>query len=449
MSWRPTRELLKQPRSLIAIGLVIRELLSFWTGHPYDLEVWLRTAFAVAQGQNPYAAFLPPVPGLSIAYLNQTLGGVGYLPVWPVIVAALYKIYAVLPFSPFFLYFLLKQPCVLADVYVGVLIRRIIRSWGGSSDTGLRALRYWTFFPYAILISAVWGQFDSLVAVLILMTLLSSAASRRVVLLGSGIALKWFPVIFLPFFALRDRWPKNVASFLSLAIPAGLTLLIFQVMGWDYLGVTGMATFQVHGGGNGMSYVTILGDPVLVALLGGMTYVYAIFGYLWIPAVVIGAFIAHRRFASDPQGTVQAMLLITTLFFLTRWGVYEQYLMYLFPLFLVDIALWHPERRPLFRLLFLEATAYLLVNNDLLVRFLGPVSPSFVDVAYAADNASILALPRVVAIYVLSVIITITFVQMALVFANPSRPARPWPWAIAERLRGRTLRQPVESESDP
>jgi hypothetical protein len=26
---------------ILVVGLVIREALSFWTGHPYDFEVWL------------------------------------------------------------------------------------------------------------------------------------------------------------------------------------------------------------------------------------------------------------------------------------------------------------------------------------------------------------------------------------------------------------------------
>src|SRR2546426_8801559 len=127
------RRLTGTTRGLLLIGLAIREAFSFWTGHPYDFEVWLRNAYFVSQGANPYTAYFPPVPGLSFTFLNQSLAGVGYLLVWPLIVAALYRVFAVIAGeNRFVLYFLLKQPPVLADVFRGFLIHRAIVRWGGN-----------------------------------------------------------------------------------------------------------------------------------------------------------------------------------------------------------------------------------------------------------------------------------------------------------------------------
>src|SRR5207247_8813059 len=89
--------LLETTRGLLLVGLAIREALSFWTGHPYDMEVWLRNAYFVSQGADPDTDFLPPVPGLSFAFLTQRLGGACYLPLWPRFVAGLYRVYAALP----------------------------------------------------------------------------------------------------------------------------------------------------------------------------------------------------------------------------------------------------------------------------------------------------------------------------------------------------------------
>jgi len=50
------RNLTTTTRGLFILGLAIRESLSFWTGHPYDMEVWLRNAYFVSQGANPYTA---------------------------------------------------------------------------------------------------------------------------------------------------------------------------------------------------------------------------------------------------------------------------------------------------------------------------------------------------------------------------------------------------------
>src|SRR5207237_4392986 len=99
--------LLETTRGLLLVGLAIREAFSFWTGHPYDFEVWLRNAYFVSQGANPYSAFMPPVPGLSFTYLNENLPGVGYLPLWPLTLAGLYRLYAIHPgMSRLVLYFL-------------------------------------------------------------------------------------------------------------------------------------------------------------------------------------------------------------------------------------------------------------------------------------------------------------------------------------------------------
>lgn len=425
-----SRTWLSRPRYWLLFGLAIRELLSFWTGHPYDLEVWLRNAYFVSQGQDPYSSFMPPVPGLSFAYLQEDMPGLGYLPFWPLILAGLYHLYSLFPVSRFLLYFLVKQPIVLADTALGFLIYRALRNWGASPEASLWSLRSWMFFPYAILISAVWGMFDALVASMFLLFLLSTHSVRRVTFLGAGIALKWFPLVFVPFLAIRERWPKNLGSALALAVPAGLTFLIFQVTGWTYVGVSAMSAYASHGGGAGMSYMNFFQAPWLAPFLQQIPISYFVIGYLWVPGIVVAALLSRRRFGSDPQGIVQAVLLITTIFYLTRYGVYEQYLLYLLPFFLIDLTLWHPERRPLFRFLLILATAYFLVNNDFLIRFLGPVSSSFVDVAFAADQTPDLGLLRVIGLYTMNVLMTITFVQLGLTFANPARGCRPWPFAL-------------------
>src|SRR5207244_5565981 len=46
------RRLTTSTRGLLTLGLVIREGLSSWTGHPYDMEVWLRNAYFVSRGAN-------------------------------------------------------------------------------------------------------------------------------------------------------------------------------------------------------------------------------------------------------------------------------------------------------------------------------------------------------------------------------------------------------------
>src|SRR5712692_10237130 len=109
-------------RIFLILGLFIREALSPWTGHLWDFEVWIRNAYSVAEGMNPYT-LLPPAPGLSFAFLGQSMPSVGYLPLWSIILAGIFKLYQILPAgNRFLLYFLLKQPQVLGDVFLAYLI---------------------------------------------------------------------------------------------------------------------------------------------------------------------------------------------------------------------------------------------------------------------------------------------------------------------------------------
>jgi len=428
-----------RPFHLVALGLLIREMFSFWTGHPYDLEVWIRSGYYVAQGANPYAHFLPPVPGLSIAFLDQSLPGVGYLPLWPAILAGLYKAYALIPgASPLIFYFLVKQPMILADTYLGVLIYRAVLQWDGSVEAATRALKSWILFPYPILISAVWGQFDAFVAILLLTALLTDRVGRRYLETGLAVFLKWYPIVLLPYYLLREPRLRKCVVPIALLVPAIGTLTIFVATGWDFVGVTAMTISASHGGGLGMTYMSVLQDPFVMSNLGRFPFVYVALGYLWVPGVAVAGYAAHRFFrGGSPYSLVQSLLLVAVVFYLTRYGVYEQYLLYLLPFFLVDIVLWHPERKRLFRFVWVLVLAYLLVNNDFLVRFLGPVDTHFVDIAFQADNAPVLGILRLYTLYALGILITITFLQLLLVFVNPSKDPRPWPVLWIERIRVR------------
>src|SRR3989441_8566653 len=222
------RSFVKTTRGLLLIGLAIREGLSFWTGHPYDFEVWLRNSYFVSQGANPYTAYFPPVPGLSFAFLNQSLGGVGYLPLWPLIVAGLYRVYVVIPgANRFVLYFLLKQPPILADVLLGFLMHRAIVRWSVNAEVALRGLKFWMFFPYAIIISAIWGMFDAMVAVLVFAFLLSTDAVKGYALIGLGILLKWLPLIYIPYYVFREGGARRLGGVVSFAGVVGLARGIF------------------------------------------------------------------------------------------------------------------------------------------------------------------------------------------------------------------------------
>ncbi|MFI5415266.1 MAG: hypothetical protein ACHQ16_06355, partial [Candidatus Lutacidiplasmatales archaeon] len=183
------------------MGLAIREAFSFWTGHPYDLEVWVRTGYVVAHGGNPYLGAWPAVPGASFGYQTEWLTSAAYLPFWPDIFGGTFWFWErVGGGNRFVLYFLLKQGPIVGDLLVAALLYRYVLRETGDRRMATAALSFWMFFPYDILISAIWGQLDSVTTALVLAALLASEAqaAERSILWGFGIFAKWVTVIFLP-----------------------------------------------------------------------------------------------------------------------------------------------------------------------------------------------------------------------------------------------------------
>ncbi len=409
------------------VGLLLREAFSFWTGSTYDSEVWIRNAFYVAHGISPYS-IMNPIPGLSFAYLNQPLPSVGYLPLWSLILAGIYDFFVLLPgYNRFVFYFLIKQPPILGDVVLGRLLSRATRQWGGSPEAAHRVLLFWMLFPYPVLVSAIWGQFDALVAMAWVASLLMSEPLKRSGAEGFAILLKLFPVIFVPYHFLRERGWARWRQLLVLAVPAGFTAAAFVLGGWGLAAFQGTMIYEAHGVALGLTVFAVAFSPDVVAAVPGIMAAFGVVSWLWVPAVVAAGAYAVRRFARDTHvGLVQSVLFITVIFFLFHAQLYEQYLLYLLPILLVDAVVWHPERRLLFHQTWVIGLVYMLFNNDFLIRFAVPLFPAVLDTTVAMDSSPVFGVVRAWVLYALAILFVINLVQIAFVVANPNRAARPW-----------------------
>jgi hypothetical protein len=413
-------------------GLALREVLSFWTGHPYDLEVWIRTGSEVAHGSNPYTSFWPSVPGASFAYLQQSLPSAAYLPFWPVLLGELYRTWLAFGGGDrFVLYFLLKQPGIAADVVSAYLLYRLAGRWGASPDRAKALLAFWSFFPYAVVITAIWGQFDSIMVALVLALLFARGALERNLVYGLGIFVKWLTVIFLPFEVLRERGFRRLGLLVALALPAALTLVAFLLEGWSFTGISATAVSQTHGGGLGMNYAFLLSLSPVPAVLSTVPYFYTAVAYLWAPGVVVAGAIARRWVATQgPAAELRAVLLVVTVFLLLRWGLYEQYLLYLFALLALDVAVFHPDRRGFLLFVNVLASTDLLVNNDLGIRFLSPLNGQVQPFTATIDASGTWGVARTWALAALAAIVTLTLVQLVRSLLRNEPSPRPWLYRI-------------------
>jgi Gpi18-like mannosyltransferase len=375
-------------RTILLIGVVVREAFSFWTAHPFDFEICVRTGFGVANGLSPYSS-LPYVPGLSFAndFGEGANPAIGYLPFWPLLLGAIYELSSIGgPGNRFLYYFMIKQPIILADVLLAFLLFLYVKQ--RSPHRARRVLALWLFSPLTIILSGIWGIFDSMAMVFVLLALLAPEGRARSAWEGIATFVKSIPVIFiLPLSYSREKRVVNFA--IALGIPVFFTTVVVLATGWPVGGSCFLTRCHTQ------TVLTTLIDTLAkrgfpLSLWGTIVYlnslqvvsdsalmrIFSWGGYLWIPAVVIANLLARRWFGfGTDRSIIQSLLVVTLTLLLVRGQVNEQYSIYLLALLLIDAALWSPKRMKLFYAMSVVIIAATVTNNFLLIRFLSPVYP--------------------------------------------------------------------------
>ncbi len=427
-----TERLPKLPRrawQFLLAGLAICEGFSFWTGHPYDFEVWVRTGYEVAIGNNPYSMNWPAVPGLSFSFFGQTLPSAAYLPFWPLLLGGLYRAWTVVGWDDrFVLYFLLKQPGILANAVIAYLLYQIVFSWTRNSRQATRTLVAWSFFPYSIIVTAIWGQFDAIVVVLVLLVYFSWTPLARSTLYGVGIFVKYVTVIFLPLEFFANRGWRRAYVLVGVAFPLLATIAAVLALHWGTVNLLAGAVSQTHGGTIIGGWSVLLSIPAVASAVASTPYLSTVLGYLWVPAVVLSGYFAARWFSTfTPSGMTRALTLVTTVFLLTRFGLAEQYLMYLFPLLALDVLVLCPGRTLIALYTFVVSFGFLLVNNDFLIRFVAPLDPGAWTFSMQLDASALYGGVRSWAIIAFGLLVTAALAQLIVVYARDQRKPIPWP----------------------
>jgi hypothetical protein len=375
--------------ALLLLGLLIRESFSFWTGHPTDFELWVRIGYALNHGGNPYGV-LQPAPGLSFANVFGDLNAptIAYLPFWPILAGAIYLLYSSIGWNNrFFYYFLLKQPVIFGDVALAYLMFSYVYSKkpGGSA---LWVLSFWLFSPFTIIISSIWGMFDSIAISLVFLSVMSTTEVKKVLWAGLGIFVKSIPVIYAAPSTMKRLRDASFA-FISIGLAGILSLTTFVIMRWPLSIATATLESTAFKGGWSMSawdaifYLNYLG---LLPTLNSL--VYRTLGIIWVPALIGFTWMAIKRFGTQREyGLIQSLLVCTLTFLIFKAQVAEQYGLYLFALGTVDVAVWNPARRSLLLTSMFVALVYLIMNNYFLVRFLSPIYPGFVNFENTMYNA--------------------------------------------------------------
>ena len=170
--------------SCLLSSILLQLILGLLFGHAYDIRIFMATGYLVATGQDPYI-----LPDLRTVFQNPAFIGmtsIGYPPPWPLILGLIY----VLSYAPthnFLIYNLaIKLPIILANLCLAYLVRQILSEQGVSRRITRKVWLFVLFNPFLLYFTTAWGQFDSLVA---LLTLGSLVLLTKQQLVGSSILL--------------------------------------------------------------------------------------------------------------------------------------------------------------------------------------------------------------------------------------------------------------------
>jgi hypothetical protein len=258
---------------------------------------------------------------------------------------------------------MLKIPIILADVAIVYVL----------AGSDFKKAKYYAFCPYIIFISAVWGMFDAIVAVFLLLSYLTfTKKSHFLSGLTFGLSLvKLYTVVLLPLFVIRllGRWRALGEFLLGLSItlvPVAYYMIVSPDAFWNVLVI--FQGTRIMGGVNLYNFIWTVMDVHFDLQVSR------------IPNILLLVSIVYVLFRYGQKlPMLEAMLAIMFLSFIFGKVLNEQFLVSIFPLILLckecDRRLWVAP----FAFIFLRSPFYFFAIPILWA------SPYFYDLYFQAD----------------------------------------------------------------
>jgi hypothetical protein len=327
------------------LSLAIQLGLGLWLGHFYDMRIFMATGYLTATGQNPYIA-----QNLTAVFMNNSFQGmtsIGYPPPWALILGLVYR--GVYPAFPNLLVYNLaiKLPVILANVGLAGLTAHILTRLGAGPAVIRRAWTWLLLSPFLFYFASAWGQFDSIVALFSLASLIlldSGTLTSSAILLALAVCLKptALPILPVAILYLLPKSSRQAARFSITFIAAALLLCLapFVLFRWDPTPILNgwNAHFTVGGGMSFMTFFELVKDSYQ------LPGVWWLLGLAWIPALGIGVFALRNGIVgfADLLRKSAGMILI---FFLTRTWLSEPNIILVLPF--IVILTWMGDLHPL------------------------------------------------------------------------------------------------------
>lgn len=328
--WRIT-----QDQVILLVSILLQLTLGLLFGHAYDMRIAMATGYLVSSRENPYIA-----QDLSGVFQNEAFQGmtsVGYPPPWPLLLGLIYRSAAALASNLMIYNLAIKLPIIAANIYLAYLVADILKNLGAERRVMRRAWVFMLLCPFVLYFGPAWGQFDAIVVLLTLLSLVhldQGRLSSSAVLLALGIAFKpialpLFPVAVL-FLRGKSTHQAITYSLWFSASLVGFCALPFLLLAWDPAPILRgwNAHFTVGGAMSFMTFFELLKDTYQ---LPGKWW---LLGLAWVPAMGFAVYtIRHGIFGF--RDLLRKSLGMILVFYLTRTWLSEPNILLILPLALI------------------------------------------------------------------------------------------------------------------
>ena len=379
---------LKLHRDLVAVVLsvLVQVPLAVFLGHYYDQRSFIDTGYLVSSGLNPYLSHT-----ISI-FSNPDLMGtnpiIGYPPLWPLLLGALYRLtYNFVP--NIFLYnFAIKLPVILSNIALAYVTKTVMQRLNMPAKRVRFAWLFLLFNPFTLLTTTAWGEFDTLIALLCVSSFYFLSQGKAVassVLLSLSFVLKpiSLPLLGLPLlFSTPKNQRKNLLYILILSVTVlALWFLPFNLLGWALPTSPGLASsyFKMADSMTLFNLVEIFTNTAV--LPSGLEFL----GYLWIPALLIGYYLISRNPPKTMPELAEKAVVLLLIFFLTRTWLSEPNINLIISLGLLALAAKKADFRN-FHFLWVLPLVFMFLNTSIPQLFF-LVSPSVISNLAVLDQS--------------------------------------------------------------
>jgi hypothetical protein len=302
------------------------------------MGIFLTSGYIVANGDAPYGLF-PASQIFDHQGFFEVLPGLGYPPPWGLFLGLVYLIVYKSTSNIFVYNLAVKIPGILANIGLAFIMEKIAIQEGIKRINSNRIFHFFLFNPYFIYISAVWGQFDSVVIMLVILAinyLLYCKWIKSSLLIALATSLKIIPLLLFPMYLIflrRNHKSLSGIKFVSTYMAALIVLsyLPFKILNWDPGIIISNLDFHFNRVGcfTFFNFFDLLFSKEKIP--PGLEFL----GYLWIPALV---FLYYGLSKTKLENRIDLFRWASSIIFitiLTRSWVSEQNIILLIPLIIL------------------------------------------------------------------------------------------------------------------